>query len=118
MISLEQQVVSLELAKRLKELGVKQESLFWWVEMPADKEFYIQPGDTAQLFSPRYSAFTVAELREILPRRYGTQRYQEGWYCSNRGDGDAAYVDEGANTAADTRAKVLIYLVEYKLVTL
>jgi len=32
-MNLEQQVVSLEYAKRLKELGVKQESLlFWWVD--------------------------------------------------------------------------------------
>ena len=29
-MKLEQQVVSLELAKKLKELGVKQDSLFYW----------------------------------------------------------------------------------------
>ena len=29
-MQLEKQVVSLELAKKLKELGVKQKSLFWW----------------------------------------------------------------------------------------
>ena len=29
-MKLEDQVVSLELAKKLKELGVKQESLFYW----------------------------------------------------------------------------------------
>ena len=30
-MKLENQVVSLEIAKSLKELGVKQESLFYWV---------------------------------------------------------------------------------------
>lgn len=31
-MTFEQQVCGLELAKRLKELGVKQESLYWWSE--------------------------------------------------------------------------------------
>lgn len=31
-MKLEQQCVSLELAKKLKQLGVKQESLWWWLE--------------------------------------------------------------------------------------
>jgi hypothetical protein len=37
MISLEKQVCSLELAKRLKELGVKQESLFYWAKFNTDE---------------------------------------------------------------------------------
>ena len=32
MMPLEQQVCSYELAKRLEELGVRQESVFWWVD--------------------------------------------------------------------------------------
>ena len=31
-MALEQQVVSLELAKEMKELGFKQDSLWWWGE--------------------------------------------------------------------------------------
>ena len=35
MISLEKQICSLELSKRFKELGVKQESLFVWYHPPS-----------------------------------------------------------------------------------
>jgi hypothetical protein len=46
MIPLEKQVVSLELAKRLKELGVKQESYFVWAKFSDNPEsWYIQPKD-------------------------------------------------------------------------
>jgi len=83
-MQLEQQVVSLELAKRLKELGVKQESIFHWqVQIQDGQEivFISNTGITMWLkpdeifgqclqhdpLTQSYSAFTVAELLEILP---------------------------------------------------
>ena len=75
-MELSQQVVNLELSKRLKELGVKQESLFQWIE-EFDNEFKIYPSsphfphpdwrhiNTIDYYS--YSAFTASELLEMLP---------------------------------------------------
>ena len=73
-MKLENQVVSLDLAKRLKELGVKQENEFYWRETKAN--FVKELGGTVlldksylPLTSKRYlafSAFTVAELGEML----------------------------------------------------
>jgi hypothetical protein len=81
-MELKDQVVSLELAQKLKELGVKQESLFYWLE------HYVGPasraGNTPMPPKPKvidaknahkilsynkftYAAFTVAELGEMLP---------------------------------------------------
>ncbi len=63
MMKLEDQVVSLDLAKKLKELGVKQESLFCWIS-DYDLEFLptnIRNPDAC------IAAFTVAELGEMLP---------------------------------------------------
>jgi hypothetical protein len=62
MIPLEKQVVSLDLAKRLKELGVKQESVWYWFR---DRLILGRgEGGNMQTFT---SAFTVAELGEMLP---------------------------------------------------
>lgn len=64
-VNSENQVCSLELSKRLKELGVKQESLFCWTTN-LDLEFLptnIRNNDIC------IAAFTAAELGEILPNR-------------------------------------------------
>jgi len=77
----EWQLTNLELSKRLKELGVKQESLWWWVNFegiskddPAyggypDWQLVQEDND----FSDRdaYSAFTVAELYQIHWKAFG-----------------------------------------------
>ena len=65
-MKLEEQVVSLDLARKLKALGVKQESYFFYSEaMPVPgiiPHYEIQP----ELSVERFSAFTVAELGEML----------------------------------------------------
>lgn len=67
-MNLEQQCVSLELAKKLKELGVKQESLYWWSEhtIPATLWAGLAADDNAIWNDMQYSAFTVAELLQML----------------------------------------------------
>jgi len=74
------QVISLKLAKKLKKLGVKQESLFYWciIDNGVDGEQDIIPLTEKEmdyyddvLGSVEYtviaSAFTCAELGEMLP---------------------------------------------------
>lgn len=76
-MTLEDQVTSFELSKRLKELGVKQDSYFYWC---LDKDglngglpLFYRLQDIRRLnqsfYYPkdRIAAFTVAELLEILP---------------------------------------------------
>jgi hypothetical protein len=88
-MQIEQQVCSLELAKKLKELGVKQESYFIWVmsiDSPQDgykdgeyklttfqspfvntvTNYYAAGRDNPKY--PMFSAFTVVELGEMLPQ--------------------------------------------------
>jgi len=70
-MQLEKQVVSLELAKRLKELGVKQNSIWWWYRWTKNHNWKLSLGTEEMLnysFRPDdiYSAFTIAELFEPL----------------------------------------------------
>lgn len=139
-MKLKDQVCSLELAKKLKELGVKQESLFYWATdgnrnwldikinglfydfnfQVADDDFY-KRNEFYQ-----YSAFTVAELGEMLPKGHWTN----GAVCKGCCDRNLNYFCEYeidfenpeakkeliyANTEANARAKMLIYLLENKL---
>ena len=142
-VNLESQVCSLDYAKRLKELGVKQESLVYWlniqdrVHMKVDKsgQPIIDRIDyRIELGSPlgwnidkdnRWSAFTVAELGEILPK--GIHNPDKIWKeiylrCepANRlgfwlvSYGHDIWTEE--NTEADARAKCLIMLLENNLI--
>lgn len=70
-MELENQVVSLELAKRLKELGVKQDSICQLVrfsDRPDGTEHYVLDMlcRMGQNGNETYSAFTVAELLNLL----------------------------------------------------
>lgn len=127
-MKLEDQVVSLDLAKRLKELGVKQESLFYhWQFLNDELGLYKYDGvhdyrrerkRNGAYWIRICSAFTVAELGEMLP--FG---FYETWFLSEgirfqfpKVDPETQYF-ESAKTEADARARMLIYLIEIKLVT-
>ena len=122
-MKLEQQVVSLELAKRLKELGVKQNSAFWWQELQNGKGHLII--DTTDSFSHVcFSAFSVAELGEMLPKKYfpsfdflgsGKNKYRVICHVNTKKYG-WHHEKKCADTEADARAKMLIYLLENKLI--
>lgn len=120
-MKLEQQVVSLELAKRLKELGTKQESL-WYYDGNHNLVMF------GNYVTDEYiAAFTVAELGEMLP----VEVRNNFLVCEKDTDGkDVDWtvryhpydVDEFrmpsqvAETEAGARAKMLIYLLENNLI--
>lgn len=123
-MTLKQQVTSLELSKRLKELGVKQDSLFThvWVMRSVDNThdvYEIRKDHKPTLMSTEYSAFTVAELVRMFPR-YSTIQIR-----NNRPDETRLMIEvenkwyqEDGQTTADTLATMLIYLLEHNLITL
>jgi len=61
-MKLEDQVCSLELAKKLLTLGVKQNSLFFHTAGGV-----VSRSEALPILDSNYSAFTVAELFELLP---------------------------------------------------
>jgi hypothetical protein len=92
-MNLEEQVCSLELAKRLKELNVEQDSLFCWINN-CDLEYLPLEIRNKNVV---YAAFTVAELGEMLPN------FNVIYTLFDRNE-------------ANARAKILIYLIENKLI--
>lgn len=136
-MKLEQQVCSLDLARRLKELGVKQEHQFQWLKIadggiPQSGNFLSLWVDNTRYFISEsfyetnfykihqeidiveeYSAFTVAELGEILPaqscsaKKLASQGGDQ-WGCVWPPTKYVSYAD----TEADARAKMLVYLLE------
>jgi len=136
-MELEKQVVSLELAKRLKELGVKQDGYWTWllqkkaftVDVWTEPELvHLKTGwGDAQLFS----AFTVAELSGILP--WLITRDNERWYLmiekDQNDDGSDCWrafyetLNDGRRccksdgTLADSLASLVVHLLENKLIT-
>jgi hypothetical protein len=75
-MKIEEGVCSLELARRLRALGVKQRSVLYWV-VPRSGESNLSSLEYADVrrswldgMLERVSAFTVADLGEMLPLKY------------------------------------------------
>lgn len=118
-MKLEQQVVSLALAQKLKELGVPQDCIFFWWVNPSGKAQLTHANEFGALhkavFDGEYAAFTAAELGEMLPEKVcwrGYKKFQDRWYMSF-GDFEAV-----GTTEANMKGVMLVYLLENKLITL
>lgn len=144
-MKLEQQVTSLEISKRLKELGVKQESLFYWLNPFKQQDWQlVQTGEWSLNGHHNFcSAFTVAELGDMLPsfvdetfRKYKfmsmklEDQWNSGYYIPWEDNSYTPLVSGGcyrgcgwyifgyADTEVEARGKVLIKLLEKKYITL
>ncbi len=128
-MNLESQVISLDLAKKLKSLNVKQESLFKWAEYPHIMQFKEETGKHECVETrfeimgtsywredhiDKWSAFTVAELGSFFDANIVSGKdFFGGYFCRAIGKDDTiAFSDK---SEANARAKVLIHFLENKL---
>lgn len=128
-MKLEEQVTSLELSKKLKELGVKQESLFFW-SFYDDGNSKDNPGiafvDNCNLsfMEDLVSAFTVAELDYHLMKSEWAviAQHDSHWVFKQKRGTTLEYGMIGGhgmgpmNNPADRRASLLIILIEEELI--
>lgn len=142
-MELDKQVCSLDLAKRLKELGFKQDSLFGW-EIPTtnnggnipirqiDRAKVVQSNLRPELCDwskkryggEHWAAFTVAELGQMLPFGISARKCLDGQWAYYANDNLVwpeiirRTSQENDFNEADVRAKMLIYLLDHKLIPL
>ena len=121
-MELKDQVCSLESARKLKELGVKQESLFYWNEDETElggssfriESYQLHPENSIY---ESFSAFTVAELGDLLPSHVQGNKLRQfklfGDRCEIVYGVEPVFIE---NTEAEARSKMLIYLLENKLI--
>lgn len=127
-MKLQDQCTSLEISKRLKELGVEQNGYYSYV---IDESWGKE--NSLKLYTSGFAtgypaviacAFTVAELGEML-----SGKLQKGYFIQWDFDGQLDYCLNGEyegfdvihsidmDTEADARGLMLIYLLENKLIT-
>ncbi|HMH09688.1 MAG TPA: hypothetical protein VK553_03190, partial [Candidatus Nitrosopolaris rasttigaisensis] len=106
-----------------EKLGVKQESLFYWLKwkysplpmnlgyketiLGNNNSFFID--DSYEYFS----AFTVAELGDMLPDYFDSGKKDNEWLCRALSPISSYITGE---TEANVRAKMYIYLIENGLI--
>ena len=117
-MNIEKQVVSLELAKQLKDAGYPQEGLWWWTNRMGRFRIVSDVPHTQYVTDIYYAAPTVAELGEKIKgvcfSWYGTYvKDNECWYVfwaeDTQSFRDKQWITD-ADTEANARAKMLLYL--------
>lgn len=138
-MKIENQVCNLELSRRLKEIVIKQYSLFYWADssivIGIDINLLLYNNKTRTLsginnhwpdndHSEVSSAFTASELGELLPsvrilnqpslnKKFNIPYWEICSYLDN-----IEHIKTGDNNLANSMAKMLIYLLENGLMEL
>lgn len=121
-MNLEQHVCSIELALRLKALGMGQTSLCYWYQNEGIKpRVTMTLTQHSQRHAPQdIAAFTVSELGEMLPPTIRFKNQGHLWIRKLRTAWQAGYLSDDhtwetcaqSDTEADALAKLLIWLIE------
>jgi len=136
-MEIKKQVCSLEVSKKMKELGFVQESYFYWIEEIKIGHF----GEESKMIweitekrnaidsVDRISTFTAGELGEILPKiklindrecslKIWTNDTGEYWYCGYGRNGilEINGSHGKGKTLVEAMSTMLIYLAEQKLI--
>lgn len=133
MIPPEQQTTTLKTSRRLEELGVPQESLFYWQKFIDGWRLEYLP----MRWTPKFcSAYTVAELGEMLPDsvwkngEFPLNKSRSQYFLTTQHVGkfwEVGYTHEEktlddttfeAENEAEARGLMLIYLLENKIVSI
>lgn len=132
-------VTNLELSKKLKEIGVQQDSEFYWIDFSqGTKEngaWSLESSTEGYNVGTYFSAFLSTELGEMLPVTIntGTRGTYSFAYLKTRKNNkihecmyvrpagviahfDAKEIFVKAKTEQDARAKMLIWLIENNLI--
>ena len=124
-MKLENQCVSLELAKKLEELGFEQESYFYWCKCKYHGQYYFEIKTKKEcgnklvkkriLPKSKCSAFTLAEIGEFFIKgTWLNTFFHSSEVQISRGRQGVNFKSDKNETNA--RAKMLIYLKENNLI--
>ena len=124
----EKQVCSPELSIKLKELGLRVESLwYWFIDDIRDNSAWCLDTDMNINDDGIYNAFTVSELGEMLPclikkevndfyLNFAKYSKDGDWWCKYKVlDGSESFAING-KTLTEASAKMLCFLLESNLI--
>ena len=131
-MSIDAHVTSLALSRRLKELGCKQESSFYWIKINNITSEHIVIMISGDNYDKYYveSAYLLTELLEMLPQEINGYFYTQmptlnpknGWVIFYRNafntwkDSEGNEITTHGNNIVNVAAEMLIYLIEQGIV--
>lgn len=125
----------LKTSKKLKELGIEEETFFYWWFYDFDEKYHLTSDHS--YVNPRHlknkiKAYTLEQIMKILPQRIVVKDSnsfsgetvleliadQDSVYYDNAliHDSPSIYIEEDCNNLATTAAKLLIKLKEDKII--
>jgi len=113
----EQHVPSLELSKKLYELGVRKKSVFYWAKLYSDEYEIVQDGelisdapiDYYSVGKNDYPAYLASELGEMLPLWCNIETWDANFKYHGYYKKEKSFFDDNVSNLI---AKMLIWLIE------